>query len=361
LVRRRTYIDGKFRGKFAGKIDLQKSDLSHENFYDLEFLDGDLNTKKSNVRHWTDGESKKFARIKPFPTSLINPLKCCVAYPDGTFKHFAIDLCEPKIRKPILINQVYEENRVFTTIDGEISGYITHVELAGAVVELPEPELEPEPEPKTVPIAVPVSIQDKPKAPDTAPDRTWTTHTAGSPGRFSGSGGVAGSGCFNPSGKGCFTGCGGVLLALFFGVVLIWSINAFLVVFWRKPVPPALPTEVNSNREVINDNSPPPTPPVQMSNSNNEPPSDDGRFGRLTTNQHLRSSPGLFAPSVAIQFQNARFRILESEPSSDGTSTWYKVEIVEYGCDAERLLGCGKSTPTDSDTGWLNGKYVEFE
>ena len=45
-IERRTYIKGKFTGKFIGYLDHKKSDLLHENFYDLEVLSGEIKTIK---------------------------------------------------------------------------------------------------------------------------------------------------------------------------------------------------------------------------------------------------------------------------------------------------------------------------
>jgi hypothetical protein len=50
-IERRTYIKGKFTGKFIGYLDHQKSDLLHENFYDLEVLSGEIETTKGRCPH----------------------------------------------------------------------------------------------------------------------------------------------------------------------------------------------------------------------------------------------------------------------------------------------------------------------
>ena len=92
------------------------------------------------------------------------------------------------------------------------------------------------------------------------------------------------------------------------------------------------------------------------------PASSIGREGRLTTNLNLRSAPNKTAVSVGIHFQNAKVKVLavESYDTSEGYSVWYKVRILEYGCDAEGKLGCGKNNPNDSDEGWMNGKYISL-
>lgn len=85
-----------------------------------------------------------------------------------------------------------------------------------------------------------------------------------------------------------------------------------------------------------------------------------GREGRLSTNLNIRSAPNKTALSIGIHFQNAKVKVLavESYDTSEGLTNWYKVKILEYGCDAMGQLGCGKNNSSDSDEGWVNGKYV---
>ncbi len=85
-----------------------------------------------------------------------------------------------------------------------------------------------------------------------------------------------------------------------------------------------------------------------------------GMTGKLTTNMNLRSAANRTATSVGIHFKDAQFRVLEetSFDTPDGYSTWYRVHIFNYGCDANGQLGCGKNNPNDDDDGWLNAKYV---
>lgn len=99
---------------------------------------------------------------------------------------------------------------------------------------------------------------------------------------------------------------------------------------------------------------------VSDSSGSNRGCSSNGRTGRLTTNLNLRSAPNKTASSVGIHFQNARVRILDEKSFKmpDGYSTWYKVEVVEYGCDTQEGLGCGKSSNSDADIGWLNASLL---
>lgn len=87
-----------------------------------------------------------------------------------------------------------------------------------------------------------------------------------------------------------------------------------------------------------------------------------GREGFLTTNLNLRSAPNKTASSVGVHFQNAKIKVLavESYDTPDGNSVWYKVRVLEYGCDVVDALGCGKNSPNDSDEGWMNSKFISL-
>jgi hypothetical protein len=97
-IERRTYIKGKFTGKFIGYLDHQKSDLLHENFYDLEVLSGEIKTTKddAHIRHWQTGEPEEFQPVEQFLTKLPESLLLEVRYKDGTTKNYQINLNETK-------------------------------------------------------------------------------------------------------------------------------------------------------------------------------------------------------------------------------------------------------------------------
>ena len=91
-VERRTYVKGKFIGKLIGDLDKIKSDVIHENFFNLEFLTAEFFTDSAQMRKWDEGEFDEFDEISTFPTKLPTPLNCNVAYGDGTSKDFKIYL-----------------------------------------------------------------------------------------------------------------------------------------------------------------------------------------------------------------------------------------------------------------------------
>ena len=137
-IERRTYIKGKFKGKFIGYLDHKKSDLLHENFYDLEVLSGEIKTTKDDacIRHWQTGESKEFQPVEKFLTKLPESLLLEVGYEDGITKTYQINLNEPKLSDYLLSNQIYEGDKIFGDITGNISGYIKHYDTRDVEVEV---------------------------------------------------------------------------------------------------------------------------------------------------------------------------------------------------------------------------------
>jgi hypothetical protein len=136
-IERRTYLKGRFKGKFVGYLDPNKSDIKHENFYDLEILSGEIFISKTSFRIWKEGdEFEEFIEVEKFQTKLPDSLPCAVSYPDGTVKHFQINLNEPKLINSSLTNQHYDGSKIFGDIDGEISGYLKHYDTEEHKVEV---------------------------------------------------------------------------------------------------------------------------------------------------------------------------------------------------------------------------------
>jgi hypothetical protein len=137
-IERRTYIKGKFTGKFIGYLDHKKSDLLHENFYDLEVLSGEIKTTKdeAHIRHWETGEPEEFQLVEQFLTKLPQSLPLEIRYIDGTTKSYQINLNEPKLSNYSLSKQAYEDDKIFGDIAGDISGYIKHYDIQDVEVEV---------------------------------------------------------------------------------------------------------------------------------------------------------------------------------------------------------------------------------
>jgi hypothetical protein len=139
-VERRTYIQGKFKGKFIGYFDPRKSDFKHENFYDLEVISGEITTTKNefNVRHWETGEPEAFQEIENFLTKLPDNLPLEITDEKGIAKIYNVNLNDKKLSDYTLSNQLYEGNKVFGDITGNISGYLKHYDTEYIEVEIKE-------------------------------------------------------------------------------------------------------------------------------------------------------------------------------------------------------------------------------
>lgn len=97
-----------------------------------------------------------------------------------------------------------------------------------------------------------------------------------------------------------------------------------------------------------------------------------GRKGRLTTNLNLRIAPDRYAETRGTHYENARLEILDSASfyADDGEYvTWYKVKILQNGCDRVGTNGCGNNWERngykgygEAETeGWMNSKYIVLE
>lgn len=135
----------------------------------------------------------------------------------------------------------------------------------------------------------------------------------------------------------------GVLLA---GIIIIGVLYAF------RSAPRPTPIIVNSS-----DPTPLSSPPAGVI----------GKNGYLTTNLRIRSQPSRSGAALGVHYQGALVEILElaiSEEPED-SQTWYRVRVVENGCDADAELGCGNDLNgvrgKAAMEGWMNAKYVALE
>ena len=137
-IERRTYIQGKFKGKFVGYFDPRKSDVKHENYYDIEILSGEIITTKNdyNIRHWETGEPEIFQDISNFITKLPDNLPLEITESNGIVKTYNVNLNEKKLSEFKLSNQIYEGNKIFGDISGNISGYLKHYDTEYIEVEI---------------------------------------------------------------------------------------------------------------------------------------------------------------------------------------------------------------------------------
>jgi hypothetical protein len=89
-----------------------------------------------------------------------------------------------------------------------------------------------------------------------------------------------------------------------------------------------------------------------------------GRTGRLSTNQRIRSASNRYSEILGVHYRGARVLILgvESYNTEYGYSTWYRVKVIENGCDQEGIRGCGNDLNEmlgqAAMEGWMNAKYI---
>ncbi|GAA4300929.1 hypothetical protein [Nibribacter koreensis] len=135
-VERKTYLKGKFRGKYVGILDERKSDGIHENFYDLEVLEGQITCDKKDIRKWQEGdEFHEFREVGKCLTKLPHELPCKVIEEDGTISHYKLHLQRPKLINYDLTLQQYDQEKVFGVVEGEISGFLIHYDIRDIIVE----------------------------------------------------------------------------------------------------------------------------------------------------------------------------------------------------------------------------------
>lgn len=91
---------------------------------------------------------------------------------------------------------------------------------------------------------------------------------------------------------------------------------------------------------------------------------DIGRKGRLLTNQRIRSAPNLNGEILGVHYKGALIKVLEvsSYSTEEGYMTWYRVQVLENGCDTEGIRGCGNdlfdSPGMAAMEGWTSAKNI---
>ncbi len=102
----------------------------------------------------------------------------------------------------------------------------------------------------------------------------------------------------------------------------------------------------------------------------NVPPSEVGRTGRLTINTNIRAASNKDAEIRGTHYQGARVEVLDvdSYSTNRGVTTWYRVRVLENGCDVITNHGCGNNWERnrsfgwmEADTeGWMNAKHINL-
>lgn len=142
---RKTYLKGRFKGKYWALLDPERSDGRRENFYDIEIYEGEIYVRSENLKRWIEGgEFDEYVNTELFITKIPAPIQCNILYPDKTIKHYKIELCNTKLSDFALYNQLHEGPKVFGTIEGDICGYFKHFDVENVEVEVLDEEADPE-------------------------------------------------------------------------------------------------------------------------------------------------------------------------------------------------------------------------
>jgi hypothetical protein len=147
----------------------------------------------------------------------------------------------------------------------------------------------------------------------------------------------------------------------------ITLIGAVVYISWTNPErnaapPPPQPSANKAGNAVTPANREIKTP----ANSATQSPLI-GRIGHLTTNQRIRIASNRYSEIVGVHYMNAEIEVLDvdSYPTDEGDSTWYRVRVLENGCDAEGILGCGNDLNGVSGqaamVGWMNARYIDLD
>jgi hypothetical protein len=138
-VKRKTYLKGKFKGKFSGTVDTIMSDRVRENFYDLEWLSGECEFNEADIRKWQDGgEFEDFVKVDEFPLLYNRVLPSLISHSDGTEQNYSLEIHEPKLSNIRLLKQRYEPDQLFVTVEGDLGGYLLHDDHEVVTIEVPE-------------------------------------------------------------------------------------------------------------------------------------------------------------------------------------------------------------------------------
>ena len=159
-----------------------------------------------------------------------------------------------------------------------------------------------------------------------------------------------------------------VLLGLA-GLVIVGVLVGFLALNAKRSDYPANSNSTaatNSNKTTSN------TASNRKSPTSNSASSSVRKQGRLLTNMNIRASSGQYGEPLGTHYEGAIVQILDEESfnTDDGRySTWYRVRVLENGCDQKSGNGCGNNRQIYDDfgwmqaeiEGWMNAKYITIE
>ncbi len=155
------------------------------------------------------------------------------------------------------------------------------------------------------------------------------------------------------------------IFAVVIGLLVLIFIGGFIAAYISsKKSEPVNNSANKSSNNLTASNS------TKSSNANYSS-SATGRKGRLTMNINIRSASNRYAEIRGTHYENARVEILDaySYTTEEGYVTWYKVRVLENGCDKKQGYGCGNHWERNEYfgwmeaemEGWMNAKYIELD
>ncbi|MBK6725431.1 MAG: hypothetical protein IPG58_19865 [Acidobacteria bacterium] len=110
-------------------------------------------------------------------------------------------------------------------------------------------------------------------------------------------------------------------------------------------------------------------PAANYSNTNSSAPKhpDVGKTGKLNTNAHIRSSGTKTALDLGVHYYDARIKVLDAVgyDTSDGYALWYKVQVLQNGCDREEDWAGKRLRPRPRGQaemeGWMSARNISLD
>ena len=146
-IQKRTYLTGRFKGKYIGHLAPSENDSLEHDIYDIEIISGEIlvsefhgNLQKHDEadKAWKEQLDSSPVYNAKIPSSL--PVK--LSDINGATKTFNVAILEKRLQNIELSSQVYDGDKVYGDIHAEISGFVQHYiaekRLVDVTIPLPE-------------------------------------------------------------------------------------------------------------------------------------------------------------------------------------------------------------------------------
>jgi hypothetical protein len=140
---RRTYVQGRFLGKYYGIYDDLKTEHPHERYHNIKIYEGLLLIEDPlQIRKHPAGPFPDFDAEDMYPGKLPNPLPCKVNLGQG-LEPYHLNIWEPVLKKGSVkvIHSQEEGNESFGIVEAELSGYIKDLITREEVIEQEDPAI----------------------------------------------------------------------------------------------------------------------------------------------------------------------------------------------------------------------------